>query len=327
MNRKFSENYNWYKGNIHSHTTNSDGTMTPKKAVERYQKEGYSFLCLSDHDIYTDYRNEFDKKNFLILPGVEISGVLYDENNRCLKVHHMNGILGTEKMQREASKGLYQHMERIEPLICYKTWNGKKIAQKMSQNLKDHGCYITYNHPVWSRIEPEEFEVENIYHSLEIFNYNTVNESGTGYNVTYWDEMLRKGFHVNADASDDNHNGTFPDSFGAYIMVRAEELTYENILNAMVNGDYYSSGGPEIYQYSINDKEVYIKCSPVERINIIAGGYVGAGITILASESENLTEAHYKLIGSETYIRVECIDQYGKTAWSNPYYLIKGDKG
>ncbi len=50
----------------------------------------------------------------------------------------------------------------------------------------------------------------------EIYNYNTVNESGTGFNTTYWDEMLRKGMHVNADAADDNHNGNFPDNFGGY---------------------------------------------------------------------------------------------------------------
>ena len=56
-------------------------------------------------------------------------------------------------------------------------------------------------------------------------------------------------------------------------------------------------------------------------MNIIAGGYVGAGTTIMAPKGEKITEASMRLSGTETYIRVECVDEYGRTAWSNPYYL------
>ena len=59
----------WYKGNLHSHTTNSDGVWTPEQSAKNYRDAGYSFLCFSDHDLYTDYRRELGKKNFLILPG------------------------------------------------------------------------------------------------------------------------------------------------------------------------------------------------------------------------------------------------------------------
>ena len=30
----FKNNGNWYKGNLHSHTTVSDGKMTPEQSVE-----------------------------------------------------------------------------------------------------------------------------------------------------------------------------------------------------------------------------------------------------------------------------------------------------
>ena len=46
----------WYKGNLHSHTTNSDGVWTPEQSAKNYRDAGYSFLCFSDHDLYTDYR-------------------------------------------------------------------------------------------------------------------------------------------------------------------------------------------------------------------------------------------------------------------------------
>ena len=236
MIKFFPEHTNCYKGNLHSHTTNSDGAWTPDEAVEHYKANGYAFLCLSDHNLYTDYRYKYNSDLFLILPGTEIAAVLFDEKDGYLKMHHLNGILGTKAMQEQAKSGLFQHMERIEPIVAYGDWDGRKVTEAMAENLRDHGCFITYNHPVWSRVEPHEFEIDGIYNSLEIYNYNTVNESGTGFNTTYWDEMLRKGMHVNADAADDNHNGNFPDNFGGYLMVAAESLTHDNILNALMEG-------------------------------------------------------------------------------------------
>ena len=37
MIKFFPEHTNWYKGNLHSHTTNSDGAWTPDEAVEHYK--------------------------------------------------------------------------------------------------------------------------------------------------------------------------------------------------------------------------------------------------------------------------------------------------
>jgi len=39
----------WYKGNIHTHTTESDGELTPNKAALLYESKGYSFLGITDH--------------------------------------------------------------------------------------------------------------------------------------------------------------------------------------------------------------------------------------------------------------------------------------
>ena len=65
----FKNNGNWYKGNLHSHTTVSDGKMTPEQSVEVYKEHGYNFLALSEHDIYTDYRKQYNTDNFIMIPG------------------------------------------------------------------------------------------------------------------------------------------------------------------------------------------------------------------------------------------------------------------
>ena len=111
----------WYKGNLHSHTTNSDGVWTPEQSAKNYRDAGYSFLCFSDHDLYTDYRRELGEKNFLILPGVEATAVLFDDEGNTVRLHHMNGILGTESMQKGALESTFSHMEKVEPDIYYGT--------------------------------------------------------------------------------------------------------------------------------------------------------------------------------------------------------------
>ena len=44
-----SDGYEWVKGNLHSHTTNSDGRVDPQTRVDGYVGAGYDYLCLSDH--------------------------------------------------------------------------------------------------------------------------------------------------------------------------------------------------------------------------------------------------------------------------------------
>ena len=48
----------WYKGNIHTHTTESDGDASPERVVSWYRRHGYDFLVLSDHNHRTilDYK-------------------------------------------------------------------------------------------------------------------------------------------------------------------------------------------------------------------------------------------------------------------------------
>jgi histidinol phosphatase-like PHP family hydrolase len=39
----------FYKGNLHTHSTRSDGKLAPEEVCRRYRERGYDFLCLSDH--------------------------------------------------------------------------------------------------------------------------------------------------------------------------------------------------------------------------------------------------------------------------------------
>lgn len=322
--RGFSETGQWYKGNLHCHTTNSDGCLTPAEAVELFRSHGYHFLCLSDHDLYSDYRPSFNRGDFILLPGLEASAVLYESSTGLRKkVHHLHGILGTEEMQAQASHALFHHKETFPVTRYYDTWDGAKVAQQLADALSARGMFVTYNHPVWSRVEEAEFLPIKGLWALEIYNYGTVNESYTGYDELHWDSFLRQGRHLFAFAADDNHNeGTFPDALGGYIMVKSPELSHEALVQNLLCGNFYASSGPQIFDWGIREGVAYVDCSPVCRIDFIAGNYINDGCSCLSpSPTHTLTHGEYRLKGHESYVRVRCSDLFGHTAWSNPLFL------
>ena len=58
----------WFKGNLHMHTTESDGALTPAEAAALYAENGYDFIARTDH-WKVGPADEFD--SLLCLTGCE----------------------------------------------------------------------------------------------------------------------------------------------------------------------------------------------------------------------------------------------------------------
>src|ERR1043165_7173510 len=67
----------WYKGNLHTHTLNSDGDSTPFEVATWYREHGYQFLILTDHNYLTGVAGLNATlgaaEKFLLIPGEEVS--------------------------------------------------------------------------------------------------------------------------------------------------------------------------------------------------------------------------------------------------------------
>ena len=65
------------KGNLHAHTTFSDGRRPVREVIARYRELGYDFLAITDHDdrIHDDYWFDIPAgdERMLVLPGIEIN--------------------------------------------------------------------------------------------------------------------------------------------------------------------------------------------------------------------------------------------------------------
>ena len=79
----------WYKGNLHTHTINSDGDSSPDTVARWYKEHYYNFLVLTDHNYLTNPQGlnavlgAEDK--FLLIPGEEVTSKYED------KSIHVNG--------------------------------------------------------------------------------------------------------------------------------------------------------------------------------------------------------------------------------------------
>ena len=67
-----ADGYMWLKGNLHTHTTNSDGRVAPQARLDQYAAKGYDFLCLSDHDTITRVDTVCAPDDFVLVQGAEL---------------------------------------------------------------------------------------------------------------------------------------------------------------------------------------------------------------------------------------------------------------
>ena len=127
-------------------------------------------------------------------------------------------------------------------------------------------------------------------------------------------------------------------------MVKAQRCTQEDILEAMREGRFYSTAGPEIHDIRLTAGEVSVSCSPVQWISFVSLPWTGRRIE--AEPGQTMTEASVPLdrLGTpakiaeynegwvkrgfltrprpmSAFFRVEIGDASGARAWSNPIPL------
>lgn len=304
----FEENRMKYKANLHAHSKQSDGLLTQETMVEEYWKHGYSILAFSEHEVYTN-TTEYDRGDFIVLPGIERSIMLDNET------FHIHGI------GDPGSESLYKHREYIP----VPEFTGISDVQNIINELKGKDNLVAINHPYWSCNRMSNVESLRGYDWLEVYNHNCEVGNGTGNSEIYWDHLLWKNKRVNAIATDDNHNShrymsgiNMWDSFGGWIMIEADELKPQAVFDSLKEGKFYASSGPIIHNYGMRNGKLFVECSPCATIQFKC--YPRRGYSF-HSEASDLTEASYDLRGGETSVRIICIDEAGKKAWSNPFCL------
>ena len=105
-------------------------------------------------------------------------------------------------------------------------------------------------------------------------------------------------------------------------MIKAPELTYKAIYNALKAGHFYASTAPEIKELYIEDGFLCIKTSPAVRITMTTAGRQ-AKVACPESPNQTITEARFnlsELYASHMYVRITVTDEKGRSAWTQPVW-------
>lgn len=288
----------WLKGNVHCHITCSDGHLAPEDALSAYQQHGFDWMVITDHNIFTNVHHQ-SKKEFLLLNGIELTTGWGPRI-------HVNVFW-------DNTFSPFSSDEKV-------SLSNPEETVSMLQSLKEQGCFLTLNHPHWSLLEPDYIDC-GPFDAIEVYNHSTYRFDNMGLGTIFWDQMLRRGYSLWGTASDDNHNGAALDSigcdsFGGFTVVKARARTESAILEALFHGSFYASAGPDIYDFYIENSTATIHCSPCERIWFSVDGRRLKTVT-----GSYLTTLSVPLPPEGHYIRAECMDAAGRSAYTNPLFL------
>lgn len=135
------KNHNQYKANLHTHTTRSDGSLSPQSVVDNYSALGYDILAITDHNEMTYPWTEFanmeasaKSQEKVVMGKFDTASITYE--NRIPEQLNMLAVQGSE-------------ISSPQHLGCYFTCNyhaAKNEDTVLINTAADNGLVI-FNHP------------------------------------------------------------------------------------------------------------------------------------------------------------------------------------
>lgn len=329
----------WVKGNLHTHSTNSDGRLTAEQIVDLYYANGYGLLSITDHEKLT----KLSSNKLIVIPGFEISV----KGTRLNYDYHV----------------VLLNVEDVEYAQKFKN----SILDLLDFTLESGGLAFIA-HPYWSSLTIEDLIDLKNYMGVEVYNTGCDVECAKGFSMVHWDGVLVTGNPIYGLAVDDAHRYIIPpiDALGGWIWVKTDTFSGESVIRSLEKGLFYSSMGPTIEAFSYRPGIIEAHFTPVSRVDIVSENGVGLSISldtyeylkklsstiegrkimgnlVMEFNVENGVENAYLNAGSfelsvektesgltalrlekyslKKYFRIELTDSKGRKAWLNPIVI------
>jgi predicted metal-dependent phosphoesterase TrpH len=297
----------WFKGNTHTHTTESDGDSSPEYVARWYKAHGYDFLILSDHNTITDpdLLDHLMDDGFLLVPGEEVTSTFES------KPVHVNAL------------NVHEFIEPVRENTLVGTIQANVDA------VRDVEAIPHINHPNFGwAFGPRELEQVGNYKLLEIFNgHPSVHNAGGGGfpgMEEVWDRLLTEGKVIYGIAVDDAHH--FQSEFSptrsnpgrGWVAVKAPDLSASALMEALEAGRFYASTGVELEEVVVTEDRLEVRIDPRESFKYTTT-FIGAGGRVLGEAYGE--RAVFDLKGPELYVRARVQDSGGSVAWVQPVFV------
>ena len=294
----------FYRGNLHTHSTLSDGGLAPEAVSRAYNQAGYDFYALTDH--------------FLARYRWPVA------DTRDHRTNAFTTLIGAEVHSGATGAGDPWHILAVGLPLDFAPAGPDESGPALAARAKSAGAFVAIAHPAWSQLTIEDGRaLAASADAVEIYNHGSAVENDRGDGLYLLDQLLSEGHRLTAIATDDAHFRTGDsDAFGGFVMVKAQSPTPEALLAALKAGDFYASQGPRIDDVHIADGELRIRCSPVDAITVLGGAcrtatQLGRAIVEAAFPVERVRE----VAGARGWSRIAVIAADGRRAWTNPFWL------
>lgn len=297
----FSKPGRFWRGNLHTHSTNSDGRTSPEHVCRTYREAGYDFLALTDHFLaeynwpLTDTR-PFRTPDFTTIIGAEIH-------------------TATHAMEL----GNTWHIVAVGLPFDFAPTPVDETGPQLARRALDAGAFVLAAHPQWFLMTEGDLLALDGIHGLEVFNASAADDNDCAESSYMWDYALARGKRLVACATDDAHFVTNSrERLTGWVHVKSETLSPEALVAALKAGDFYSSTGPQITHLEITPGErLMVRCTPSSRVFAI-----GRPTEYMSVAEQGITEASFDLSRWRSpYLRVLVRDDAQRKAWTNPIWF------
>lgn len=299
----------WKRGNLHTHSTVSDGAFSPIEAARIYgDVADYDFIAMTDHTgpnvkpgNYMEPEEIFceRKKDFICLMGREESGG-----------RHLIGV----NVPMLLGANLFQKPKEEYTLSDY---------QALLDRIKAEGGFTIMCHPHW-RLEDywtaEAIKSLRGCDAIEIVNGDLQNGPGN-LATDVWDDVLSSGKRIWGVGNDDFHHVQCFQN--AWNVVKVSEWSPQGIMDALFRGSFYVSTGAYFETLYAEGNQIVAECSHnsmYEKCDKVFR-FIGEQGKVLQIQMGRSNRAVYVANGSERYVRVELMLEMGGAAFSQPFFL------
>ncbi|MFH1708796.1 MAG: CehA/McbA family metallohydrolase [Planctomycetota bacterium] len=270
------------RGNLHCHTTRSDGEQDPQSVVDEYAGHGHDFLMLSDHDRYPDHTG-LDPRGMVLVPGYEIT-------------------VGGPHMLHVGARSV------VDPVAD---------RQAVLNAAAEAGGFVVCCHPHWEpdfdHFPQEELDRLAGYLGVEILNAGIIGTAGDELATDSWDMLLSEGRKVWGFGNDDAHHAQ--ETGHAWNVVWARERTVAGILEAFRKGSFYVSSGIDFAEIRVYGDLVTARAPGAQKLFATSAH----GVRVAEAEGELLRFRLNNLC--QTYIRITAVGRPDKYAFSQPLFI------
>lgn len=279
----------WWKGNLHVHSTRSDGGKTPAELAGLYAGAGYDFIVLTDHWVAGVPPDLPRPAPLAVLDGVELDG--------------------------EDSTGAGFHV------VCLGCRDGIDRSMGLEAAMAEarrQGALLVLAHPLWTGNSADD-ALRHGFDGVEAFNGVTDWLNGKDSGAFHWDRMLDRSASAFGCAVDDAHiSADHPTWNRGWVHVDAPSPDPAALLEAIRAGRFVSSCGPTIERLEAHDREVTVRCSPARFIRLV--GPTHHGRRVAALDGPPVTAAAFAVPDDWAHARIEVEDEAGRRAWTNALF-------